>query len=131
MTTMGAVTRSFPADRRSVTAARRFASAVIDVAPGEVREAVELMVSELATNAVKHVSSGFEVSISCSHGTITVGVSDPSDTHPTLRSPGPDDPTGRGLRIVEMLSDAWGVRSRAPHGKTVWFTVSFLLPASG
>ena len=41
-----------------------------------------------------------------------------------MRSPGPEDPTGRGLQIVNMLSQAWGVEQRATSGKTVWFTVA-------
>ena len=40
-----------------------------------------------------------------------------------MRSPGPDEPSGRGLQIVDMLSDSWGVEPEDPSGKTVWFTM--------
>ena len=43
-----------------------------------------------------------------------------------MRSPGPEEPTGRGLQIVNMLSERWGVEHASAHGKTVWFTVPTL-----
>jgi RNA polymerase sigma-B factor len=115
---------TFPAERRSVTAARRFASVVLGESPGEVREAVELMVSELATNCIRHVDSGFEVIVHRSDDIIRVEVNDHGAGIPVMRSPGPEDANGRGLWIVDMLSDAWGVTPSPPSGKTVWFTLS-------
>jgi serine/threonine-protein kinase RsbW len=85
-------------------------------------DAVELMVSELATNSVKHAHSGFKVSISDSGGEIRVEVRDTGLGQPVLRFPAPTEPSGRGLRIVEALSRAWGTVD-SPHGKTVWFTL--------
>jgi hypothetical protein len=41
-----------------------------------------------------------------------------------MRSPGPDEPTGRGLQIVNLLADEWGVERRVRDGKTVWLTLS-------
>lgn len=117
-------TREFPADRHSVPAARRFASRMLSGSPAEVREAVELMVSELTTNCIRHVESSFTVTVKLANDSIRVEVSDPGSGMPVMRSPGPDDPTGRGLRIVEMLAKAWGVKPRTPSGKTVWFEVS-------
>lgn len=117
-------TRTFPPDRRSVTEARRFASQMLDGTPHDVREAVELMVSELATNCVRHVRQQFELSIRHTRDEIRVEVSDPGSGTPRMRSPGPSDPTGRGLRIVDMLSDEWGVTPSAPTGKKVWFRVA-------
>jgi anti-sigma regulatory factor (Ser/Thr protein kinase) len=85
-------------------------------------DAVELMVSELATNSVKHAHSDFKVSISDSRGEIRVEVRDTGRGQPVLRFPAPTEPSGRGLRIVEVLSRAWGTVD-SPHGKTVWFTL--------
>jgi hypothetical protein len=42
-----------------------------------------------------------------------------------MRSPGPNDPSGRGLQIVDMLSDEWGIEPEVPAGKTVWFSLTF------
>jgi hypothetical protein len=41
-----------------------------------------------------------------------------------MRSPAPEDVSGRGLRIVDMLAARWGVRYDADAGKTVWFTLT-------
>lgn len=42
---------------------------------------------------------------------------------PELRSPGPDDTTGRGLLIVDRLASEWGTFEVAPGHKAVWFSV--------
>lgn len=116
-------TRSFPRQPESVAAARRFAKHALRGTATEVLEAVELMVSELATNCVRHTNTAFELSVARARGRIRVEVTDRASGTPTMRSPGPDDPTGRGLQIVNMLSESWGVESRSARGKTVWFTL--------
>jgi anti-sigma regulatory factor (Ser/Thr protein kinase) len=80
------------------------------------------MVSELATNAVKHAHSDFKISIDDSGGEIRVEVSDTGRGQFVLRSPASLEPSGRGLRIVEALSGAWGT-AESPHGKSVWFAL--------
>jgi anti-sigma regulatory factor (Ser/Thr protein kinase) len=117
-------THEFSSDPHSVAAARRLAVELLSDADAAVREAVELMVSELATNAIRHAGVGFQLTIARQRDVIRVEVTDPGGGRPTPRSPGPDEPTGRGLRIVEMLSDAWGVEPTAGRGKTVWFTMA-------
>jgi anti-sigma regulatory factor (Ser/Thr protein kinase) len=116
-------TRAFPADRQSVTAARRFATEVLVGTPSDLLESVELMVSELATNCVRHVKTTFELMILRTAQEIRVEVTDHGGGIPAMRSPGPEDPSGRGLRIVDMLSERWGVAHRSIPGKTVWFTL--------
>jgi anti-anti-sigma factor len=113
----------FPADAGSVPAARRFATDTLQDASSDVREAVELMVSELATNGVRHGRTSFEVAIHRTETQIRVEVTDHGSGTPTMRSPTPDEPTGRGLRIVDLLSERWGVDGR-DGGKTVWFTLA-------
>ncbi|GHB75746.1 hypothetical protein GCM10010377_77760 [Streptomyces viridiviolaceus] len=44
------------------------------------------------------------------------------------RAPGPDAESGRGLQLVEMLSDGYGV-THTQEGKTVWFTLAALATA--
>jgi two-component sensor histidine kinase len=80
------------------------------------------MVSELVTNSVKHAHSDFKVSIDDSGGEIRVEVRDTGRGQPVLRFLAPTEPSGRGLRIVEALSHAWGTVD-LPDGKTVWFTL--------
>jgi anti-sigma regulatory factor (Ser/Thr protein kinase) len=116
--------RNFSADPISVTAARRFVVSTLRSGSGELRQAAELLVSELATNAVRHVRSDFAVLIHAAGGRIRIEVSDHGGGTPVMRSPGPDEPTGRGLRIVDMFADEWGVEPHRTGGKTVWFTLA-------
>ena len=121
--------RTFPHEVQSVPAARRFATSVLHGASAEILEAVELMVSELATNCIRHTNSGFDLTI-IRHGMdIRVEATDHAGGTPTMRSPEPTDPSGRGLKIIDMLSARWGVRAQPAKGKTVWFTISDATPA--
>jgi anti-sigma regulatory factor (Ser/Thr protein kinase) len=117
--------RSFPRRSESIGQARRFVREVLGDGPPETIEAAELMVSELATNSVQHAQSAFEITIAGSGGSggsLRVEVRDCGAGEPTLRSPTPREPRGRGLRIVEALSTSWGI-DPGPTGKTVWFTM--------
>ena len=116
--------RTFPHEPASVPAARRFATSVLHGVAPDTLEAVELMVSELATNCIRHTDSGFELSISRGGGDIRVEATDGAGGRPQMRSPKPTDPSGRGLKIIDMLSSDWGVDHRPATGKTVWFTVA-------
>jgi anti-sigma regulatory factor (Ser/Thr protein kinase) len=103
-------TRSFPEQPESVTAARRFATGVLRQLSPEVTATVELLVSELATNCIRHTDSAFDLTIIQAGREIRVEATDYDDAgKPTMRSPKP--------------AAAWGVEHRSAHGKTVWFTV--------
>ncbi len=116
-------TRTFPHEPQSVPAARRFAAGALRGASAETLQAVELMVSELATNCIRHTNTGFDLTIVRDGSDIRVEATDGAGGTPTMRSPKPTDASGRGLKIVDMLSARWGVQSRASAGKTVWFTI--------
>jgi two-component sensor histidine kinase len=123
-------TRTFPHEPGSVPAARRFATGALRGVSPDTLEAIELMVSELATNCIRHTDSGFELTITRAGGDIRVAATDEAGGKPEMRSPKPTDPSGRGLKIIDMLSAEWGVDQRAAAGKTVWFTVPDTRPAS-
>jgi anti-sigma regulatory factor (Ser/Thr protein kinase) len=108
-----------------VTAARRFVRDVLSDRPLEVVQAAELMASELATNCVRHAHTEFELTIH-TRDQIRIEVRDTGEGRPRLLSPAEREISGRGLRIVDAMSDAWGVVPAA-NGKAVWFT----LPHSG
>ncbi|MGW7067622.1 ATP-binding protein [Streptomyces sp. NPDC054855] len=97
--------------------------------PDDVADAAVLLLSELMTNAVRHgrVPVGREVEARCvlGGGVLRVEVADASDALPCPRAAGPDDESGRGLALVELLADDWGARPR-PYGigKTVWFELA-------
>jgi serine/threonine-protein kinase RsbW len=115
-------TGTFPNAPGSVTKARRLATDALANVPKETRDAVEVLLSEVATNCVRHTSSEFTVRVSLSDNHIRVDVTDQGDGRPELRSPRPSEPSGRGLRIVDLLSDRWGVTFETDSaGKTVWF----------
>ncbi len=122
------VTRSelFECDRGSVKAARRFiAECVEQLGLASVRR-VQLMVSELATNAVVHARSPFDVTVErLSDQAVRVEVRDFGDGIPRLFNPGVEAEGGRGLQIVNLLAETWGVDTRlGGRGKSTWFTVN-------
>jgi anti-sigma regulatory factor (Ser/Thr protein kinase) len=114
--------RRFHCDPESVAGARRFVGDVLSEQPCEIVEVAELMTSELATNCLRHARSEFEMTIHLSREEVRVELSDRGEGQPVLRSPAPSERSGRGLRIVQELSEDWGV-SPSPRGKTVWFTL--------
>jgi anti-sigma regulatory factor (Ser/Thr protein kinase) len=124
------VARGFTSSPDSVTQARRYVQEQLHGVSQDVSDAVAVMTSELATNSIRHAGSDFEVGVERGPDTIRVEVTDRGSGAPTVRSPDATSPSGRGLFIVEQLSDSWGVDpARDRRSKTVWFTVA-LLPAS-
>ena len=117
-------TQNFEHTPESVPKARHFAREVARGSAPDAADAIELMVSELVTNCIRHTDSGFDLTVALSTEQIRVEVTDRGLGEPGMRSPRPSDPTGRGLRIVDMLSTRWGHEKRAGGGKTVWFTLT-------
>ena len=118
------VSARFASRSASVGAARRFTTEALAHVSPEVVDAAALMVSELATNALVHAAADFEVTIDVADASVSVEVTDAGGGFPTLRWPETSDLHGRGLHIVEELSDRWGTRAGSDgSGKTVWFTI--------
>ena len=112
---------TLPRDPRSSAAARRFVEEALrrwDCA--ELLDSVELLVSELVTNAVVHGRSKADVAVLLAPESLRVEVSDSSPEAPAPRDVDDDATSGRGMALVEALASAWGVVPR-PGGKTVWF----------
>ena len=84
----------------------------------ETAQAIELIVSELVTNAIRYGNPPLWLRI-IKDLTISCEVHDGSPVMPHLRHPGTLDEFGRGLLIVGRLVQAWGTR-RTPDGKIVW-----------
>jgi anti-sigma regulatory factor (Ser/Thr protein kinase) len=114
-------TRTFPPDPLAVRQARRVAADQLRGADPATQEVVELMVSELATNCVRHAQSDFTISVRCEGHHVRVEVIDTGEGAPMPRSPRNHEPTGRGLRIVEQLAGTWGIERRPHGGNLVWF----------
>jgi anti-sigma regulatory factor (Ser/Thr protein kinase) len=123
--------RAFGNSPRAVSEARHFVVADLADVPQSVVDEVAVMVSELATNCVRHTDTGFRVRVEHDNRQVRVEVTDQGAGMPTPRVPAVSEPSGRGLRIVRELSDAFGVQPLTePPGKTVWFVVH-LEPAAG
>jgi anti-sigma regulatory factor (Ser/Thr protein kinase) len=99
----------------------------------EMTEIALLLVSELATNAIRHGSPPIRLSLRLDRDRLErdrlrVEVTDSSPSLPELSHPAPDQIGGRGLQIVQLLAARWGA-SAAPRrlGKTVWFELGGML----
>lgn len=108
----------------SARTARRLAEAVLRTKwhlPGQVTDNGVLLVSELVGNAVRHTgATRFGLRMYRGRGRVRVEVRDPSRGLPCLLPVQELDISGRGLWLVERLSDRWGVDLQ-PRGKTTWF----------
>jgi anti-sigma regulatory factor (Ser/Thr protein kinase) len=91
-------------------------------------DAALLLTSELVTNAVRHEAGqgaqAVVLAIASSRGRLRVDVHDTSCSLPAVAGVPADAETGRGLLLVETLSDEWGFY-RTPAGKAVYFTLAF------
>ncbi|MCX4684066.1 ATP-binding protein [Kitasatospora purpeofusca] len=113
-----------PDARRRVTAVvRRWQLPLSEDTLGDV----ELLSSELITNAVTHTDAVCAVCVRWNGARLRVEVIDTGDQLPALGKAGPEATDGRGLFLVEALSSDWGIE-RDPDGKRVWFEV---VPTAG
>jgi anti-sigma regulatory factor (Ser/Thr protein kinase) len=107
----------------SVPAARHFcAEAVESLGAGQSAPEAELLVSELAANAVLHARTPMRVSVLRRDEQVRIEVRDDDPNLPRRLTPDPLAMHGRGVMLVDTLSTAWGVNGNQ-RGKTVWFEV--------
>ncbi|MEU3459602.1 ATP-binding protein [Streptomyces sp. NPDC006733] len=111
----------------SASTARRLSVSVLrQWALPQLADTVELLVSELVGNAVRHTGARtFGLRMLHRRGWIRVEVRDPSRALPCLLPVRELDGSGRGLFLVDKLSDRWGVDLQ-PRGKTTWFELRVL-----
>jgi anti-sigma regulatory factor (Ser/Thr protein kinase) len=112
--------------RPDPSAAREARAWVVDVLDGWPEDSVErarLLVSELVTNAVLHART--DITVRCEWGAdrARFEVGDGNRGAPTPKRYVADSLTGRGMRLVAVLAESWGVE-RTADGKVVWFTVA-------
>ncbi|WP_039905879.1 SpoIIE family protein phosphatase [Micromonospora lupini] len=91
--------------------------------PESVIGAAVLCTSELTTNALLHAGTAARVEIDLSPERLLVSVAD-SGTRGTVTRARTDtlSSRGRGLGLIEELSDAWGT-DPSVRGSTVWFEI--------
>ncbi|WP_432097636.1 ATP-binding protein [Streptomyces sp. bgisy100] len=87
----------------------------------ELDEAAALIVSELVTNSVRHArSNSIRITVTRPEMMrVRIGVVDKSQQFPVPRESSAEDEGGRGLTLVETLSEGWGT-DPLPWGKRVW-----------
>jgi anti-sigma regulatory factor (Ser/Thr protein kinase) len=122
--------RSFTGQSDQVAAARSFVQQALGPLP--VLDEAVLLTSELCTNALQHTSSGrdgtFTVTVICEPNRARIEVRDGgSSRNPETQAPDATSERGRGLGLVEALSDRWGCRGNQ-HSRTVYFEMTW--PAS-
>ncbi|MFJ2564489.1 MULTISPECIES: ATP-binding protein [unclassified Streptomyces] len=115
--------------------------------PGEVREVrreirvyaaepcadLELCVSELLTNVIRHLGEGVPVTVRVSRTRdrtrLEVTDPDPRALPVLCRTSDENDESGRGLALLDALSLRWGV-DQWPGSKTVWCELPASTPAA-
>ncbi len=120
----------------SVGAARRYAACAAQEWGVDVVETVELLVSELVTNAVKtsiclskYAEDDYReredifVRLSCLGASLVIEVWDRDKAKPVLEDQNLTAERGRGLFLVDALSTRWAYYCPQFSGKVVWCAV--------
>jgi len=110
-----------PPDPASASAARRFVTEALKAHDIDV-ELISLLVSELVSNVILHAHTPLEVTIRTRGAHLRVTVADESPVIPALKQYAADSVTGRGLTMIDLTAENWGIDEMA-EGKAVWFEV--------
>jgi two-component sensor histidine kinase len=101
---------------------RRFVDATLD--EWNVQDhLVGFLANELATNAILHARTPFEVTLARTDSTCRIEVTDSNPRMPVLQPVPPEAPSGHGMMIMNKQALSWGVEP-AQGGKTVWCVVA-------
>jgi anti-sigma regulatory factor (Ser/Thr protein kinase) len=110
----------FPACGQALRAARRFVVETLEAwGRTDLVDDATLVTTELATNAVVHAQSDFEVAMTQQEGVVRIAVRDASPTPPNPSASAAMAISGRGLMIVGLLASRWG-HDVFYDGKQVW-----------
>ena len=89
----------------------------------DLADDAELVASELVANAVQaadgRAGAVVRLWLTADDDSLVLSVWDGGDGLPARCQAGPLDPGGRGLMIVDALSESWGAYESVP-GKVVW-----------
>jgi anti-sigma regulatory factor (Ser/Thr protein kinase) len=113
-----------PVSAAAVADARHALDRLEDTLSVERLRDVQLLVSELVTNSVRHAGLGpsdvIRLEVKLTARALRVEVHDPGGGFkPEPPSPDPARPSGWGLYLVDELADRWGVDSK--RRTRVWF----------
>ena len=85
-------------------------------------DAASLLATELVTNAIRYTTRPITMRLLRTE-TLLCEVTDDDHHLPVLCEPGDEDESGRGIYLVDRLSDRWGA-SHTAAGKAVWFEIA-------
>lgn len=112
----------FPPEAISVTAARVEAAALLaDLEIDHTYEA-QVVIDELAANAVVHAQTDFELTIERWQNGLRIIVRDLSKLKPYIQYPDALAESGRGLFMLADVADDWGYHP-TDDGKCVWANI--------
>ena len=107
--------------------ARRFTRSTLrEWGLGTLADDAEAIVGEFVANAVSHAAraalpgQALGLRLLRRTGEVMCAVLDPCDSAPVLKVPDRDEEAGRGLQMVDALSDVWGWSPVTGRGKAVW-----------
>lgn len=104
----------------AIPVARRFVTCTLRAwCRDDLLPDVQLVVTELATNAVVHALSPFQVAVTHAGSTVRIAVADVGEAQPVPGTAAADAIGGRGLALVHSLASRWGVDAGGV-GKVVW-----------
>lgn len=107
----------------SAREARRFVRRLlVEAGHPDWVEAAELAVSEVVTNVVLHAHTTFELTVRLAADHVRVEVLDRNPVLPRQRGYDDEATTGRGMTLVEAVTDAHGI-TPLDDGKVVWFCI--------
>ena len=114
-----------PAVPASAVLARGALSGVLQrEADEDTRDTAALLLTELVTNAARHVGGSLRLEVLVEQETLRVEVLDGSPYLPAAPAlPEWASESGRGLFLIEALADRWGADA-LPEGKRVWFELT-------
>ncbi|MFJ6656500.1 SpoIIE family protein phosphatase [Streptomyces sp. NPDC091377] len=112
-----------PGDPEALAEARHLIRAAVRAwGAADRADEVELVADELITNALMHTEGAAIVTLrvlGAADRRLRVEVEDSSSALPRRREAGVAGVSGRGLMLVDLLADGWGVEARG-GGKCVW-----------
>jgi DNA-binding NarL/FixJ family response regulator len=110
-----------PQDLASVRMARRFVRKILTewgLVP--LLDDAQLVVSELAANAITHAASDYRVRLSSSSHSLRIEVRDGGSGTPEPQPQSMTNEHGRGLLMVASIAASWGIERSEGRRKLVW-----------
>ena len=107
---------------RSAATARRYVLERLGPLDPETGGTLELLTSELVTNAILHARTPLVLGVARSVEHILVCVGDRNLVRPRQQPYSEERTDGRGIVILEALAERWGIATDE-RGKVVWFSM--------